>query len=100
MLNSDINHKYKIMQEMSILKQCAHKNIVRLYDTFETDKHLCFVMELCQAGDLLTYVRKRRKLKENNAKFLFKMLVTGLKYLHENKFVVHRDIKLDNILID
>jgi hypothetical protein len=29
-------------------------------------------MELCQGGDLLTYVRKRRKLKEDNAKYLFK----------------------------
>jgi serine/threonine protein kinase len=37
---------------------------VRLYDNFETKQHTCFVMELCPGGDLLTYVRKRRKLKE------------------------------------
>ena len=73
---------------------------MRLYDSFETEKHLCLVMELCQAGDLLSYVRKRRKLKEENAKYLFKMIVNGLQYLHEKKSVVHRDIKLDNILID
>jgi len=45
-------------------------------------------------------VKKRRKLKEDNAKFLFKMLVEGLNYIHTQKFVVHRDIKLDNILLD
>jgi len=57
-------------------------------------------MELCQGGDLLSYVRKRRKLKEDNAKYLFKQMVSGLHYIHQRKFVVHRDIKLDNILID
>lgn len=49
---------------------------------------------------MLSYVRKRRKLKEDNAKYLFKMLVEGLNYIHQQKFVVHRDIKLDNILLD
>ena len=85
---------------MTILKQSGHDNVVRLYDTFETPGHMCFVMELCQGGDLLTYVRKRRKLKEDNAKYLFKQLIEGLNYIHTKKFVVHRDIKLDNILLD
>lgn len=74
--------------------------MVRLYDSFETHKHICFVMELCQGGDLLSYVRKRRKLKEDNAKYLFKQLIEGLDYIHTQKFVLHRDIKLDNILLD
>jgi len=88
------------MQEMAILKQSGHNNVVRLYDSFETNKHICFVMELCQGGDILSYVRKRRKLKEDNARYLFKQLISGLKYIHTEKFVVHRDIKLDNILLD
>ena len=88
------------MQEMTILKQSDHDNVVRLYDSFETSNHISFVMELCQGGDLLSYVRKRRKLKEDNAKYLFKQLVEGLNYIHNKKLVVHRDIKLDNILLD
>jgi serine/threonine protein kinase len=61
---------------------------------------MCFVMELCQGGDLLSYVKKRRKLKEDNARYLFKQIIQGLHYIHESKFVVHRDIKLDNVLVD
>ena len=57
------------------------------------------VMELCPGGDLLNYVRKRRKLTEPYAKFVFKQLMEGIAYLHENG-VAHRDIKLDNILLD
>jgi len=99
-LRNEKEQKRRVMQEMSILKQGGHENVVRLYDTFETSKHICFVMELCQGGDLLSYVRKRRKLKEDNAKYLFKQLIEGLNYIHTKKFVVHRDIKLDNILLD
>ena len=55
-------------------------------------------MEVCGGGDLLTYVRRRRKLKEDIAKFLFKQIILGLQYIH-SKGVLHRDIKLDNILL-
>jgi 5'-AMP-activated protein kinase, catalytic alpha subunit len=55
-------------------------------------------MEVCGGGDLLTYVRKRRKLKEDVAKFLFQQIITGVRYIN-SKNVLHRDIKLDNILL-
>jgi serine/threonine protein kinase len=55
-------------------------------------------MEVCGGGDLLTYVRRRRKLKEDVARHLFKQIITGLRYCH-SKNVLHRDIKLDNILL-
>ena len=59
------------MQEVHILQKINHKNIVKLFDQFETNKHIVFVMELCAGGDLLNYVRKRRKLKEEVAKCIF-----------------------------
>jgi len=72
---------------------------VRLFDSFETNQHIVFVMELCAGGDLLNYVRKRRKLKEEVAKYVLKQVVDGLAYCHA-KGIVHRDIKLDNLLLD
>lgn len=45
---------------------------MRLYENFETQQHIVFVMEVCGGGDLLTYVRRRRKIKEDIAKHLFK----------------------------
>ena len=86
------------MQEFNILRRTRHCNIVRLYESFETNQHIVFVMEVCGGGDLLTYVRRRRKLKEEIARFLFKQIITGLAYCH-TKNVLHRDIKLDNILL-
>ena len=57
-------------------------------------------MELCEGGDLITYIRKRRRIKEGASKFLFKMLVSALEYLHEEKLILHRDVKPENILFD
>lgn len=87
------------MQEVVMLKKTRHKNIVRLYEYFETEKHILFVIELCAGGDLLNYVRRRRRLKEDVAKCLFKQIIESLAYCHK-KNILHRDIKLDNILLD
>lgn len=85
---------------MQILQHLTnHKNVVKLYDSFETKSHLCFVMELCAGGDLLSFVRRRKKLDETLAKFLFKQVAKGLEYCHRNQ-VLHRDIKLENLLLD
>lgn len=46
-LRNEKEQKKRVMQEMAILKQSGHDNVVRLYDTFETPLHMCFVMELC-----------------------------------------------------
>lgn len=43
---NDENSKNKVMKEMKILRKIRHKNIVQLLDTFETSKHIIFVMEL------------------------------------------------------
>lgn len=96
---SDNASKNKVMQEVTILKMIKHKNIIWLKETFETDTHIIFVMELWSGGDLLNYVRKRRKLNENTAKVVFKQILEGLHHCHKNN-VLHRDIKLDNILLD
>lgn len=87
------------MKEVSLLLKLRHNHVVKIYETIETDKHIIIVMELCAGGDLLNYVRKRRRLKEPYAKVIFKQIIDGLCYIH-SKFIAHRDIKLDNILLD
>ncbi len=62
----------KIENEISLLRLMRHKSVVKLFETFDTEKHYLFVMELCAGGDLLSYVRKRRKLTETVAKYFFK----------------------------
>ena len=90
----------KILLETNIMKKinkCPF--IVKIYETYETTQHFCIVMEYICAGDLLNFIKKRTKLPEQTAKFIFKQIIIAIKYIH-SKNIIHRDIKLDNILID
>ena len=92
--------KEKIKIETSIMKTLSYSNnIVKILESYETKKHICIVMEYICAGDLLSYIKKRSKLSEPVAKFIFRQIILALQYIH-NHNIVHRDIKLDNILID
>jgi len=52
------------MHEIDILKLLRHESFIKLLETFTTAQNMCIVLELCPGGDLLSYVRKRRKLPE------------------------------------
>ncbi len=57
------------------------------------------VMEYANGGDLLQYVKKKKRLDEQSAKNIFRQVVYGLAHCH-CRSVLHRDIKLDNVLMD
>ena len=81
------------------MKSLKHNSIVRILETIETSNYILIIMENVNGGDLLSFVKKRTKLNEKTAKIIFKQLIISLKYIH-SKGIIHRDIKLDNILID
>lgn len=80
---------------------------LRLLEVFESTNHLLIVMEYAGGGDLLHLIKKKKKLAEDEAKDYFKQvscefnvqIVIGLSHCH-CRSVMHRDIKLDNILLD
>ena len=91
--------KSKIYHEINMMKNLRHSSIVKLLDTFETKNYILIIMENISGGDLLSFVKKRTKLNEKICKFIFKQLLQSIKYIH-TKNIIHRDIKLDNVLID
>ena len=90
--------------ELFILKNVNHPNIVKLYDIKQTLNNFYLVFDLCNGGGLSNCLERYKKkhdgkpFPENIVQHLMKQIVSGMKYLH-NKKILHRDIKLDNILV-
>ena len=89
----------KILYEINLMKKLNHQNVTKILETFEYEQFFFIIMEYINGGNLFSYVKKRRKLSEKVAKFLFRQIILGINHIHSN-LIVHRDIKLENILID
>ena len=98
-LGSNPSRLPKIYREISILRDLSHPNIVRLHEMMETDRHIGIIMEYASGGELFDHILNNRYLKDNQARRLFAQLVSGVGYLHK-KGIVHRDLKLENLLLD
>lgn len=91
--------KRKVFQEVFLLKRIRHRHVVRIYEVFETARHVLIVMEFASGGDLLQFVKYKKRLCEAEARFIFRQIVEGAIAIHSYG-ILHRDFKLDNILLD
>lgn len=89
----------KVFREINALKILHHPNIVKLEQVIQNDKYIGIVLEYASGGELFDYILDNRSLKEHVAARLFSQLVSGVYYLH-SKGIVHRDLKLENLLLD
>jgi protein-serine/threonine kinase len=95
------DYEQKVKSEYSIAKSVHHPNIVETFRLCTHNGRWNHVMEFCDQGDLFSLVTQKYLSKEDHLidrLCLFKQLVQGLNYLHNNG-IAHRDVKLENLLI-
>lgn len=88
----------RIENEITIHPQLHHHNIVQCFDTFEDDHYAYLLLEYCEGESLFRYMKKHQKLSEKEAVYIIRELLYALDYLHDQG-VIHRDLKLSNILL-
>ena len=93
----DSKYIYYIEKEIEIMNKLDHKNIIKLYETINTDKYIFLILELCDC-DLHSFMNKN-DLNEDEIKFIIRQITDALKYIMDNN-IVHRDLKPHNILIN
>ncbi|KXS18906.1 Pkinase-domain-containing protein [Gonapodya prolifera JEL478] len=87
-----------LRREVRILKEVNHDNVMRLFNTFESDKNVFLQLEFCAGGDLFSKVVGNGVLLEDDARKYFTQALNGIAHLHSKK-IVHRDVKPENLLM-
>ncbi|KAM0909078.1 hypothetical protein ACQ4PT_015029 [Festuca glaucescens] len=88
-----------VQREIINHRSLRHPNIIRFKEVILTPTHLAIVMEYASGGELFERICTAGRFSEDEARFFFQQLLSGVSYCHSMQ-VCHRDLKLDNTLLD
>ncbi|XP_028933450.1 testis-specific serine/threonine-protein kinase 4 [Ornithorhynchus anatinus] len=86
-------------REIQVVKVLRHKYLINFYQAIETTSRVYIILELAPGGDVLEWIQRSGACSEPLAGKWFSQLALGIAYLH-SKGIVHRDLKLENLLLD
>jgi serine/threonine-protein kinase SRK2 len=88
-----------VKRELVNHRMLDHPNVIRFVEVLLTPTHLAIVMEYAAGGELFERICGKGRFGEDEARVFFQQLVSGLEYCHTHG-VAHRDLKLENTLLD
>lgn len=97
-LKENIKKDVKLLEEeLAILTQVDHPNIIKFHETYIDYRYVHIVMELCEGGELFEKIVEMHRFSEQKAASLMKKIMSAIKHLHE-RGICHRDLKPENFL--
>jgi serine/threonine protein kinase len=93
-----IEDEQALKDEIQVLNELKHENIIQLYDVFDERSYIYLVTELMSGGELFDRIVSKAFYNEKEARDLCKILFEAIAYCHSKK-VAHRDLKPENLLL-
>jgi serine/threonine protein kinase len=97
--SATLNFINKLENEVQLLMRLDHPNVIRTYQVIDSEEECYVVMQYASGGEMMEYLAAKAKLSENEARKFFAQLISGLDHIHQAN-IVHRDLKLENLLLD
>lgn len=96
----DPKKRHLLYQEITTLQALGnHKHISELYEVIDSGDRIWIVIEYAAGGELFYFAKAKAPFSENDARDIFRPIVKVVAYMH-SKNLVHRDLKLENVLLD
>ena len=100
MIAKELFPRDKLDRELEIMKQLDHPFCCSFYEFIEDDNFYYLVLELVEGGSLFTLLSQFGVPPEWRIRHFFVELVSAVDYLHTELHLAHRDLKLENVIID
>lgn len=86
-------------RELSIWPRMKHANITQMLEMFEDNHRVYMILDYAENGDVLRFIQRSGAIKDTLARVWIRQVCDAVRYLHDQD-ITHRDLKLENLLLD